>query len=128
MAENDKNYDRFFKIYKVRTYASNSQTIFDGLTGTGPSSVVDITDSPMVTWTLQVTGVPSPATAWVVDLEGSVDGVTFTQILRHTTLEGDGESVFSGTTLFLASFYRVRVVSLTLGGATSISAKVIGKQ
>jgi hypothetical protein len=128
MAENNKNYDRFNKIYKVRTYASNSSTSFTGVVGTGPSAVVDISDSPMVTWTLQVAGVAVPATSWSIALEGSVDGVNFSEILKHTTLTGDKENLFSGTTLFLAKYYRINVLALTLGAATSVSVNVIGKQ
>ena len=128
MAENDKNWDRFNKVYKVRTLASNTSTTFDSVVGTGPSASVDISDSPMVTWTLQVVGVPVSASAWTVVLEGSVDGVNFSEILKHTTLTGDKQNLFSGTTLFLAKYYRINVTALTLGPATSISVSVIGKQ
>src|SRR3990172_7736814 len=128
MAENAKNFDRFFKIYKVRTFASNSSTDFELVTTTGPSAVIDISDSPMVTWTIQVKGVAVPATAWSVALEGSVDGVNFSEILKHTTLIGDSINLFSGTTLFLAKYYRINVISLTLGAATSLTVNVIGKQ
>jgi hypothetical protein len=128
MAENDKNYDRFYKPTKIRTIASTSSTTFPALTGTGPSAVVDVSDSPMVTWTLQVVGTAVAATAWVVALEGSVDGINFNEILKHTTLTGDKQNLFSGTTLFLAKYYRINVISLTLGPATSITVSVIGKQ
>jgi hypothetical protein len=128
MAENDKNYDRFFKVAKIRTLASTSSTTFPPVTGTGPSAVVDISESPMVTWTIQVAGVAVSATAWSVALEGSVDGVNFSEILKHTTLIGDKVNLFSGTTLFLAMYYRINVLSLTLGPATSLTVSVIGKQ
>ena len=128
MAENDKNFDRFFKTYKVRTIASTTNQTFSGIVGVGALPTVDITASPMVTWTLQVTGVGGVPTLWSVILEGSVDGVTFTETLKHTTIIGNGKSVFSGTTLFLSNYYRVRVLLLTLGPATSISVTVVGKQ
>lgn len=128
MAENSKNVDRFFKIPKVRTIASSSSNTFGGLVGLGASAVIDVSVSPLVTWTLQVSGDPVAATAWTVALEGSVDGISFTEILRHTTAEGDRESIFSGTTLFLASYYRINVIALTLGGATALDVHVVGKQ
>ena len=128
MAENDKNYDRFYKIYKVRTYASSTGQTFPGIVGTGILAPVDISASPMVTWTLQVTGVPGTATTWTIALEGSVDGVAYSEILKHTTLTGNGVPLFSGTTLFLANYYRINVIALSLGVATSVSVTVVGKQ
>jgi len=128
MAENDKNRDRFFQPSKVRTYASTSSTTFPSVIATGPGTVVDVSDSPMVTWTIQVSGVPVSATSWSVALEGSVDGVNFNEVLKHTTLTGDKQNLFSGTTLFLAKYYRINVLALTLGPASSITVSVIGKQ
>lgn len=128
MAENSKNYDRFFKQYKTKTYAASSSTDFDLLTGTGPSAVVDVSQSPMVTWTLQITGVPVAASAWSVALEGSTDGINFSEIIKHTTLTGNAVNLYSGTTLFLTKYYRINVILLSLGPASSITASVIGKQ
>lgn len=128
MAENAKNVDRFFKPFKVRTIASSTDQTFDAITGTGVFGPVDVSESPMSTWSLQVSGVGGVPTAWTVVLEGSLDGVSFTEILKHTTAIGNGETIFSGTTLFLANYYRVNVTALTLGPATSIEAKVIGRQ
>jgi hypothetical protein len=128
MAENSKNYDRFYQPRKIRTLASTSSTNFTAITVTGSSAIVDVSESPMVTWTIQVTGVGAAPTAWVVALEGSVDGVNFSEILKHTTLIGNAVNLFSGTTLFLASYYRINVISLTLGPATGIDVSVVGKQ
>jgi len=128
MAENGKNRDRFFQPTRVRTFASTSSTTFPTITGTGPSTVVDISDSPMVTWTLQVVGNAVSATSWTVALEGSLDGINFNEILKHTTLTGDMQNLFSGTTLFLAMYYRINVIALVLGPATSITVSVLGKQ
>lgn len=128
MAENTKNVDRFFKLDKVRFVASDTSTDFDSITGTGPSDTVDVSDAPMAIWSLQIKGVGAAATLWEVNLEGSIDGVNFSTILSHTSLIGDGINLFSGTTLFLAKYYRVNVATLTLGAATSITASVIGKQ
>ena len=128
MAENAKNYDRFYQPNKVRVILSSSSTTFPSITTTGTGNIVNVSESPMASWTLQVTGVGGIPTAWNVVLEGSVDGITFTEILKHQTIIGNGESVFSGTTLFLSNYYRVNVVSLTLGPATSIDVHVVGKQ
>ena len=38
------------------------------------------------------------------------------------------KGIISGTTLFLAKYYRINVTALTLGPATSITVNVIGKQ
>jgi hypothetical protein len=128
VAQDTKNVDRFFKAFRFKTVDSSSFTDFPPITGLGPSDTVDVSDAPMVTWTLQVVGDPAAATLWEVVLEGSVDGVNFSDILKHTTLVGDGVNLFSGTTLFLAKFYRVNTTVLTLGAATSITASVVGKQ
>ena len=82
----------------------------------------------MVTWTLQVVGNAVSATSWTVALEGSLDGINFNEILKHTTLTGDMQNLFSGTTLFLAMYYRINVIALVLGPATSITVSVLGKQ
>lgn len=128
MAGDTKNVDRFFKLYKIRTVASTTATNFTSITTPGTSSIVDVSGSPMVTWTIQVSGVPVAATLWEVILEGSVDGTNFSEILKHTTLTGDKQNLFSGTTLFLANYYRINVTLLTLGAATSITVSVVGKQ
>jgi len=128
VAENTKNVDRFFKFKQEKFADSSSSTDFTGVVTTGPTDTIDVSGSPMVTWTLQVKGDPVAATLWEVVLEGSVDGINFSDILKHTTLTGDGINLFSGTTLFLAKYYRVNVTTLTLGGASNIVASVVGKQ
>jgi len=128
VAENSKNYDRFYQPRKIRTVASDTTQSFSAITIPGSSAVIDVSDAPMTTWTLQVIGEGGSPTLWEVLLEGSTDGINFSEILKHDTLTGDGVNVFSGTTLFLASYYRVNVTALTLGPATGITANVIGRQ
>jgi hypothetical protein len=82
----------------------------------------------MRNWTLMVKGTGGVATLWSVVLEGSLDGTTFSEILNHTSNVGDGENLFSGTTLFPALYYRLRCVTLTLGPASDIVATVLGQQ
>ena len=128
MAENNKNYDRFYQPKKSRFVLSTSSTVFDSIVIVGASGIVDISGSPMSTWTIQVSGVGGVPTSWAVSLEGSTDGVEFSEFLEHTTLTGNGINLYSGTTLFLANYYRINVTQLTLGPATSITVSVIGKQ
>jgi len=128
VARNSKNVDRFFKPFLTRFEDSASSTTFGPLIAVGPTDPVDVSGSPMVTWALQVTGVAAAASAWEIDLEGSLDGVEYNEILKHTTIIGDGINIWSGTTLFLAKFYRVNVIALTLAPATGMTVSVIGKQ
>jgi hypothetical protein len=128
MANNSKNWDRFYKPFKTFFKLSSTVQTFDSIIVIGPSTIVDVSGSPMSTWTIQVTGVPVAATLWSVSLEGSTDGIEFSEILKHTSLTGDGINLYSGTTLFLALYYRINVTQLTLGPATSIRVSIIGKQ
>ena len=91
-------------------------------------TTVDVTVAPMRNWTLVVIGTGAPATLWEVVLEGSLDGTVFSEILKHTSKIGDGQNLFSGTTLFPAMWYRLRCTVLTLGPATDIIATVLGQQ
>lgn len=91
-------------------------------------ATVDTTQAPMKNWTLVVVGTGAAATLWEVVLEGSLDGVVFSEILKHTSNTGDGENLYSGTTLFPALYYRLRCPTLTLGSATDIVATVLGQQ
>ncbi len=128
MAENSKNRDRFFQPKKVKVIITTVSHDFDSITTTGPSGIIDISDNPLSIWSLQVKGIAVSATSWEVVLEGSVDGTNFSNILKHTTLKGDGVMMVSGTTQFLANYFRISVNSLVLGPATSITVSVVGKQ
>lgn len=96
--------------------------------GTGPVTDLLITDSPMKNWTMVVVGTGGAATLWEVLLEGSLDGTVFSEILKHTTNVGDGQNLFSGTTLFPALHFRTRCTVLTLGAASDIVVTVLGQQ
>jgi len=134
MAENAKNYDRFLKnrsglISIVNAgSAPNVSKEFSLIIGTGVTSIADISDRPLSSFTIQVIGVGTPATSWSVTLEGSLDGVTFSEIITHTSLLGDGENLYSGTTLFPVRYFRLNVTALVLGTATSIKVYVLGTQ
>ena len=134
MAESNKNYDRFWKnrsgIVSIANAGSapNISVPYAGIVATGPSAVTDVSANPMSSFTLQVTGVGGVATLWSVTIEGSLDGTTFSEIITHTSQLGDGENLYSGTTLFPVNYFRINVTALTLGPATSISANVLGTQ
>jgi hypothetical protein len=134
MADNAKNYDRFMKrrggtvnVSSAGT-APNINVSHAGIVGIGTSAVTDVSDRPMSSFTMQVKGVPSAATLWEVALEGSIDGTSFSQIMKHTTLMGDGENLYSGTTLFPVNYFRINTVILTLGAATSIIVNLLGTE
>lgn len=74
-------------------------------------------------WSIQVKGTGAAPTSWDVRLEGSNDGVNFTQILQQNAT--DGAVVFS-TTPAVCAFCRIRVAALTLGSATNIVVTAVG--
>jgi hypothetical protein len=79
------------------------------------------------TWALQVAGIGAVATAWDIRLEGSCNGgASYTQILAHTTATGHGVVVWSGSSRNTVDMVRVNVVSLTLGGASSMRISIEG--
>ena len=79
-------------------------------------------------FSLQVVGTDAVATAWNVVFEGGNDNVNFDTILTHTDITGNGKMVFAGTQKTPCKYFRVRCVSVTLGGATNIIAYVAGTQ
>jgi len=93
--------------------------------GTGMKQRVDFTTfGPLSDWALQVSGVGAAATAWTVNLELSLDGVTFQQVLQHmtTTLNG-GMLYVSGKHALVAQLF---VASVTLGAASGLALTAIG--
>jgi hypothetical protein len=98
----------------------------DTHTVVGSGSITTL-DAPLRSWTIVVVGTTAPATLWDVTLEGSLDGVKFSDMLNHTSLTGDGQHLFSGTTLFPALYIRTTVNTLTLGPATDIVVTVLGQ-
>lgn len=91
-------------------------------------TTVSVEEAPMRNWTIMVKGTGGVPTAWDVVLEGSLDGTTFSEILNHNTLIGNGENLYSGTTLFPALYFRTRIVTLTLGPASDVVVNVLGQQ
>lgn len=103
-------------------FSTQSETF----TATGNGTTIDISSTPLKTFTLQVVGTNGTPVVWSVILEGSLDGTNFTTILRSTDALGNGIALFSGASSYPVLYYRIRCASLTLGLATNIVAKVLG--
>lgn len=108
----------------TRSLSSMMRT--DNFTTTGTGVVVDAANIPVKSYSVQVTSVGLAASSWDVRLEGSLDGIKYTQILQHTTASGDGAVVYSGASMAPSTFFRSRVAGLLLGTATSINVSIIG--
>lgn len=75
---------------------------------------------------VQVAGTDGTPTAWDARLEGSIDGVNFTQIMAHTQADGHKLIKWGGSLAFPVTHFRVRVLGLTLGPATNIVVTALG--
>ena len=106
--------------------ADTFKTRSDTYTGTGNGTTVTITTAPLNVFAVQVTGTGAAASAWDVRLEGSLDGVNFSQILAHTNVTGDGVVLWLGATLSPSLYFRSRCAGLTLGTATNIVVTILG--
>ena len=109
----------------VTTSPTGSTTLFAAV---GASPTIDVSQFPVTKYSIQVTGEGAAATAWNVDLEASLDGLTFTIVQTHATIDGDGQVVFNGANLAPSLFFRANVTVLTLGAATGITVIILGLQ
>jgi len=98
----------------------------DTFTGTGVGATLNATLAPCNAFSIQVLSVGGLATAWVITLEGSLDNVTFTTLLTHVTVTGDGVILSSGAALTPVKYFRSRVFSVTLAPATSLTVNILG--
>lgn len=98
----------------------------DTYTGTGNGTTVTATSAPISVFAIQVKCTGVAATSWDVRLEGSLDGVNFTQILAHTNVTGDGVVLWLGAVTSPCLYFRSRCVGLVLGAATNIVATILG--
>jgi hypothetical protein len=87
---------------------------------------LDATASCAQFFSVQVKSTGGIASAWDVRLEGSLDNVSFTQILQHTNVTGDGAIVFSGNLSSPSLYFRSRLASITLGLATNVVVVILG--
>lgn len=68
-------------------------------------------------------------TAWDVRLEGSLDNVTFTQILQHTNATGTGVTVWTAAgAVQPVLYFRARCAGLTLGLGTNVIVTILAMQ
>lgn len=111
-----------FSINGISSYRT------DNYTAAGAGTTINVSSSPLRTFSIQVTGIGATATSWDVLLEGSLNGVNFTTLMEHTEVIGNGVALFSGTNLQPVLYYRSRVVAVTLGGASAIAVTALGVQ
>jgi len=98
-------------------------------TYTVAASGVTVTPAaPVKSFSILVKGTGAAATAWNVVLEGSLDNVTFTTILTHTQVTGDGVVLYSGASFTPSLYFRSRLTSITLAPATAIVVTILGMQ
>jgi len=97
----------------------------DVFTATGNGTAVIMTLNPCRDYAIQVKGTGGAPTTWDVRLEGSLDGVNFSQIIAHTNVSGDGVVAFSIDPA-PCLYFRSRCAGLVLGGASNIYVTILG--
>lgn len=120
----------------ARPARADSDAYFLQIASVTSSAVVVATGAahaPLKFFSLQVVGRGAAPSSWVVNLEGSLDGLYYTKIMEHASGDGDANaSVKSSTTpasgIFPVSYIRANVKSLSLGSATGIAVTAIGIQ
>ena len=101
----------------------------DSFAGVGVSPPVDVSDKPVRSFSIQVAGVGGTPTAWSVELQTSLDGVNYSEIMTHDNLTYvSGEVLHSGANLAPTLYFRAEVKTLTLAPATSLTVGIIGLQ
>lgn len=101
--------------------------LLDGVEATGASTAVK---SGVATHSVQVnyTNSGGSVTALVVDLEGSVDNVTFSQLASHTFSAGEltAETAIFHVVNKLAPYVRANITTLTETGTTAVTVLYSG--
>jgi len=120
------NEDIILAVYVTGLATPASETRADSFTAAGNGLLIDTSLRPVSVFTVTVEGVGVAATSWDVRLEGSLDGTNFTQILQHTQVTGDKQSVYSGSNRNPCLFFRSRCAGLVLGAASAIKVTVLG--
>lgn len=97
----------------------------DTYTTAADGTAVDISLMPCKYYGLQVTQTGT-VTSWTVELQVSLDGVTYTTILSHTKAgDTDGITVWAPQPI-PGRFFRTKCTAITLGGGTNVVARCIG--
>ena len=96
-------------------------------TAAGDGAIHDLRINPCQTFSVQVGATGGTPTLWNVVLEGSLDGTNFSTILSHTSANlGLNSIIGTGNQVFPCTYIRIKVVTLTLGIATSITVNIAG--
>lgn len=101
--------------HRVDTYVSTSSGV-----------IISCTSGAARSFGVLVVGTAAAADLWDVRLEGSLDGVNFTQIMQHTTQTGNSVHLWSGSVLSPSLYIRSRCATLTLGSASNIVVTILG--
>lgn len=98
----------------------------DTFTTAASGTTVDVSKHSVSSFAIQAKGTGAAATAWVILLEGSLDGTNFFHIGTHSNIgEIDGQ-VKALRATFPVLYFRSRCVSITLGSATNIVVTILG--
>lgn len=95
-------------------------------TANGDGTTADLRGRPLNNFGVQVTGTGAAATAWTVSLQGSIDGVNFTEILAHGTADTNGKVKWTGANLFPVMYVKPVLSGLTLAPATALVVHFVG--
>lgn len=100
----------------------------DTYTIAATGETVDATPSGFRSFGIQVKGTGAAATAWSIVLEVSLDGTNFATLLEHDSSAGDSDGgiVWSGAADSPSLYFRSRLISVTLGSASSIRVTIAG--
>lgn len=94
-----------------------ARKVLEAATGTGLGDSVTYRKAPL-TWTIQIKHTGSP-TSVILDIEGSINGVDYVQIVQHTVAASDDMFHISGK-----SITSIRPNVTTLSGGTSPTVSV----
>jgi len=98
----------------------------DTFTDVGAGVAIECPNTPAKSYALQVAGTGAEAANWDARLEGSLNGFSFSTILRHTKSTGDSEILWSNSALSPALYFRSRVDTLVLGSASNVVVTILG--
>ena len=93
----------------------------------GTGTVIDRTASPLKSFSLQCLAVGGAMTTWSVDVQISLDGVTFATVLNHATADSDGTIKFTGDSYFPARYIRFNATDVTLNTATALRINILAQ-
>lgn len=78
-------------------------------------------------FSLEVSQNGGTGASWIINLEGSLDGINWTPILTHTNTDpGDAQIITTGAGGFPCLWRRLTVVSLSLGTNPNLTLKYEG--